>query len=178
MCKAAQEHPHRFHIGIDINAAALTKVSEKIYRKPGKGGLKNALFVQASVEDLPVELDGIADQLYVNFPWGSLLRAVAVGDEAVLGSLRRICSTEARLEITMGLDPERDRAEIERLGLSQLTSEFLEVILKPRYQSAGFNIEEFSALPATMAPKLHTSWARRLSCANGRTFIRLVARAR
>ena len=38
------------------------------------------LFIQAAVEDLPPELDGVADEVHVHFPWGSLLRAVATGE--------------------------------------------------------------------------------------------------
>ena len=39
------------------------------------------------VEDLPAELDGVADELHVHFPWGSLLRAVGVGKVDVLPGL-------------------------------------------------------------------------------------------
>jgi hypothetical protein len=136
------------------------------------------LFVQASAEDLPRELDGIAGQLCVSFPWGSLLRAVAAGDEQALGNLRRVCAPEARLEIVLGLDPERDHAEIVRLALSRLTPEFLEGVLKPRYLSAGFAITEISMLPPAGLSRVHTTWARRLSFAHGRSFIRISGLAR
>jgi 16S rRNA (adenine(1408)-N(1))-methyltransferase len=177
VCRSARENPDRFYIGIDINAAALRKISEKIHRKPGKGGLANVLFVQASAEDLPVELNGLADQLYVNFPWGSLLRAVAVGNEHLLGNLRGICAPAARVEIVLGLDPERDHSEIERLALSQMTPAFLEGVLKHRYRSAGFDITEITALSNKQTSELHTTWARRLSFANGRSFIRIIGLA-
>jgi len=63
------ENPQRFYIGIDANAQPLEKISEKIYRKPTKGGLPNVLFVQAAVEALPPELDGVADEIHIHFPW-------------------------------------------------------------------------------------------------------------
>ncbi len=78
--QSARENPKKFYIGIDPNVRPLEKISEKIYRKPAKGGAPNALFVQAAIEDLPAELDGVADEIHVHFPWGSLLRAVATGD--------------------------------------------------------------------------------------------------
>jgi hypothetical protein len=114
-----------------------------------KGGLANVLFVQAAVEDLPPELDGIANEVCVNFPWGSLLRAVAGGDCDGLSNLRRICAPEARLKIFLSLDPERDHTEIERLGLTPLTAEFLETALKARYTRyrlfCNSHCERFSA---------------------------------
>ena len=89
--KSAQRDPRTFYIGIDANRRPLEKISEKIHRRPDKGGLSNVLYVQASVEDLPAELDAIAAEVFVQFPWGSLLRGVAGGDETVLGNLRRLC---------------------------------------------------------------------------------------
>jgi 16S rRNA (adenine(1408)-N(1))-methyltransferase len=100
--QSARRNPRKFYIGVDPNARPLEKISEKIHRRPEKGGLPNALFVQAAAESLPAELDGAADEVHVHFPWGSLLRAVAIGDPAVLANLRRICAAEALLEIVVG----------------------------------------------------------------------------
>ena len=175
--RSARQRPDRFYIGIDAQSSALEKISEKIHRKPAKGGLPNVLFIQAAVEALPPELDGVADEIHVHFPWGSLLRAMAIGDEAALGNLRRICAPGAWLEIVIALDPERDRAEIERLGLSQLSIEFLETTLIPRYRAAGFDVVEYGSLPPSEWPKLHTSWAQRLRGNAERPLSFLIARA-
>jgi 16S rRNA (adenine(1408)-N(1))-methyltransferase len=113
--KCAQQDPRRFFIGIDANRRPLEKISEKIHRKPAKGGLSNLLFVQAAVEDLPLELAGLASEVYVQLPWGSLLRGVVAGEEIVMRNLRRMCSPGARLEVTLGLDPDRDKGEWNRL---------------------------------------------------------------
>ncbi|MFY9555380.1 MAG: methyltransferase domain-containing protein, partial [Blastocatellia bacterium] len=69
--QCARENPNKFFIGIDANPRPLEKVSEKIHRKPAKGGLTNVLFLQAGVEDLPSELDEVADEVHIHFPWGS-----------------------------------------------------------------------------------------------------------
>jgi 16S rRNA (adenine(1408)-N(1))-methyltransferase len=175
--RCARQHPERFYIGIEAQSKALEKVSEKIHRKPAKGGLPNVLFVQAAVEDLPSELDGVADEVHVHFPWGSLLRAVATGDETVLGNLRRICAAGAWLEVVIGLDEERDRAEIARLGLAPLSSEFLETVLIPRYRAAGFEVVEHGVLSPSEWPELHTSWAQRLRGNANRSLVYLIARA-
>ena len=109
-------NPAIFYIGIDANAKPLEKLSTKATRKPAKGGLPNAIFVQAAVEDLPQEFTGIASEIYVNFPWGSLLRAVAAGDQNVLESFRRVLRPDGSLTGTIGVDPTRDRTELERLN--------------------------------------------------------------
>lgn len=173
----ARQNPGKFFIGIDANASALIKLSEKIHRKPAKGGLANALFVQAAVEDLPCELDGIASEVHVNFPWGSLLRTVAAGDRDSLSNLRRICAPEADLKIFMSFDPERDRTEIERLELPPISEAFMKMVLVPRYQAAGFNVLESAVLSTSEWPELRTSWAQRLRDNDRRSLIYILARA-
>lgn len=175
--QSARRHPDRFYIGIDAQSSALEKLSEKIHRKPAKGGAPNVLFIQAAVEDLPTELDCVADEVHAHFPWGSLLRALALGDEVVLRNLRRVCAPNSWLEVVIALDPERDRAEIERLGLSPLSLEFLETTLIPRYRAAGFDVVEYGSLSPSEWPQLQTSWAKRLSGATPRPLSYLVALA-
>lgn len=175
--QSARQNPKKFYIGIDPNVRPLEKISEKIYRKPSKGGAPNVLFVQAAVEDLPAELDGVADEVHVHFPWGSLLRAVATGDVVVLQNLRRICSPGALLEVVFGLDPARDQSEIERLGLTSLTLEYIDQTLVPRYAAAGFEITERGIIPAAEWPEFNTSWAKRLHQSDQRVITYVIARA-
>ena len=160
--QSARLNPNKFYIGIDPNTRPLEKISEKIHRKPAKGGAPNVLFIQSAVEDLPTELDGVADEVHVHFPWGSLLRAVATGDIDVLRNLRRICARGALLEVVIGLDPERDQSEIERLGISSLSLEFIDNVLVSNYAAARFRIIERGIIGASEWPRLNTSWAKRL----------------
>ena len=175
--QSARQNPNKFYIGIDPNTRPLEKISEKIHRKPAKGGAPNVLFIQASIADLPSELDGVADEVHVHFPWGSLLRAVATGDVAVLGNLRRICATGALLEVVLGIDPERDQSEIERLGLTPISLEFIDETLVPNYAEAGFETTERGILNASEWPDFNTSWAKRLQGNERRPISYLIARA-
>jgi 16S rRNA (adenine(1408)-N(1))-methyltransferase len=175
--QSARRNPNKFYIGIDPSPRPLAKISEKIHRRPEKGGVANVLFIQAAVEDLPIELDGVADEVHVHFPWGSLLRAVAAGEEGVLANLRRICAPDALLEVLIALDTERDRSEIGRLGLGPLTNECLESVRAPRYRAAGFEVSETGVLPPEKWPSLHSSWAERLRGRAGRPLVYLIARA-
>ena len=168
--------PDTFFIGIDANRRALQKISEKIYRKRAKGGLSNVLFVQAAVESLPAELDGVASEVYVNFPWGSLLAAVTGIDREALKNIRRICVPGGLLHVVVAFDEVRDRTEIERQGLPRLTFNYLNENLLTMYAAAGFEIVEIEA-GALSETKRETSWAKRLQSNQNRLVIRLTARA-
>ncbi len=70
----ARAEPAAFVIGIDASAAAMAEASRRAARPAARGGVANALFVVAAAERPPIELLGIADEVTINFPWGSLLR--------------------------------------------------------------------------------------------------------
>jgi 16S rRNA (adenine(1408)-N(1))-methyltransferase len=167
--QSALRNPNKFFIGIDASARPLEKISEKIHRNPRKGGAPNALFVEAAVENLPEELDEVADEVHIHFPWGSLLRAVVTGEEAALRSIRRICAPEAELEVVVGLDPSRDAAEMARLGIPAVSLEYIDRVLRTQYASAGFSIREYGCLDRSQWSKMSTSWAKRLNAPSGRS---------
>jgi 16S rRNA (adenine(1408)-N(1))-methyltransferase len=175
---SARANPNKFYIGIDANAKPLEKISMKATRKSAKGGLPNVLFVQAAIESLPEEINSSADEIHIHFPWGSLLRAVVLGDENALSGLHRICAPECLLEIVIGIDEERDKSEIERLQLPQLSSDYLKNILIPKYKAAGFDILETDFLTSSEWSSLETSWARKLQGNDSRKVVYLIARAR
>lgn len=155
--QSARHNPNKFYIGIDPNVKPLEKISEKIHRKPSKGGSPNVLFIQAAVEDLPPELDGVADEVHVHFPWGSLLRAFVTGDVEVLRSVRRICAPGAMLEVVIN-DPIDDQ-------------------LNESYRAAGFEVLEHGSVPAAHWSEFETTWARRLKQNKHRPVVYLIARA-
>ena len=174
--QSARRNPNKFYIGIDPNTRPLEKISEKIHRKPAKGGAPNVLFIQSAIEELPAVLNGVANEVHVHFPWGSLLRAVATGDVALLQNLRRICAAEALLEVVIGIDPARDQSELERLGVKPLTLEVVDTVLVPNYAAAGFAIIERGIIAASEWPTLETSWAKRLQGNEQRPITYLIAR--
>jgi 16S rRNA (adenine(1408)-N(1))-methyltransferase len=175
--QSARENPTRFYLGIDANAKPLKKVSMKATRKPAKGGLPNVLFIQAPIENLPTELSDTADEIHIHFPWGSLLRAVATGDANVLQSLRRISSRDCLLEVVIGIDPERDRAEVERLQLPLVSADYIETVLAPRYEAAGFRFRESGIMAPPDWKHLKSSWARKLQANYGREVVYFIAEA-
>ena len=131
------------------------------------------LFVQAAVENLPLELDGLAQKVYVQFPWGSLLRIVANGEIELLERIRRICAANAVLEVITGLDAQRDVSEITRLGIFLPST----AMLIAKYQEAGFEITKHTELNSDDWTHLQTTWGRRLRGRASRTLTFLSARA-
>src|SRR5258708_21487727 len=61
----AERNPHWFVIGVDTCRENLCEYS--------RAKLPNALFVIASAQDLPCELNGLVSHITINFPWGNLL---------------------------------------------------------------------------------------------------------
>lgn len=173
--QSARQNPHRFYLGVDASTNSLEKLSEKIHRKPAKGGLKNALFIQAAVEALPEELDGIADEVHIHFPWGSLLKGIATADETILKNIHRICAPDAVLEVIIGVDQERDVTELQRLEIDHLSEDLIARTLAQRYQDCGFRIAELGTFPAGKWPNICTSWAQRLRSNDKRSIIYFIA---
>jgi 16S rRNA (adenine(1408)-N(1))-methyltransferase len=126
--------------------------------------------LQASAEALPEELNGIAQEVFVLYPWGSLLRGVLAPKADVIRSLRRICRENALLRIVVAIDPERDQTEIQRLDLDPGND--LKTRLICRYSEEGF------AFASDQALELRTTWSKRLGQNQNRAPIHLCFRAR
>jgi 16S rRNA (adenine(1408)-N(1))-methyltransferase len=175
--ESAKENPTKFFIGIDPNTKPLEKISMKATRNPAKGGVANALFVRAAIEELPTELDNTADEIHIHFPWGSLLGAIANGDERILRSLHRISAPGCLLEVVIGFDPKRDRRELERLEIGDFSLDYVRNTLASRYSNRGLKLKESGVLAKGEWTRLHTSWARRLSPNDAREVVYFIAEA-
>jgi 16S rRNA (adenine(1408)-N(1))-methyltransferase len=102
---------------------------------------------------------------------------VAIGDKEVLGGLRRIAVPGAWLEIIIGIDESRDVAEAARLELQPLTEEYVGSTLIPRYEMAGFKVEESGISSHAEWPHLETTWAKRLRENSWRQLLFIIAKA-
>ena len=83
--------PDRLVIGIDALAEPMGERAATAARKPAKGGRPNLLFVHAAIEALPPELERIADEVYVQLPWGALLEGIVLARDDVLGGIAALC---------------------------------------------------------------------------------------
>lgn len=161
--RRARACPERLFIGIDSNARGLAECSRKAARKVVRGGAPYAMFVHAAAERLPRELDGLAGEVTILNPWGSLLDAVVRPDAAVLASVRRLCRPGGTLRIVFSHDLEKETFE----GLGSAAE--LPARLYGPYKEAGFEIRT-AELPLEEARRIPASWSKRLSYGRGRRF--------
>jgi 16S rRNA (adenine(1408)-N(1))-methyltransferase len=146
---AARRDPDAFVIGIDADAASMRESSRKAARPHEKGGVPNAMFVVGSVGSLPVELDAVADEVRVIFPWGSLLRGVLGVDVTVLGGIARVAKMGADVCALVSVT-ERDG-----LGLSARVDPGL-------YDAHGLRLIEARPAMESEIAETNSSWAKRL----------------
>lgn len=161
--RMARADPERFYIGVDASPANLGEAAAKIARKPAKGGLPNALYVIANVEQLPSELEHSAERIHINFPWGSLLDGLVLGDAVVLANLARVAAPPARLEILINYAVFAEPAPLAIADLPEINLEYIDTTLAPLYARAGMMIRERGFLGPEAMKQTPTSWSRRLA---------------
>ena len=78
----AERNPDHFIIGVDSCRENLHEHS--------RAKLPNMLFIIANAQHLPCELNGLISHITINFPWGSLLEGLLIGDSSLLCGLESI----------------------------------------------------------------------------------------
>ncbi|MFA6981611.1 MAG: class I SAM-dependent methyltransferase, partial [Patescibacteria group bacterium] len=132
-------------------------------KKANKDGLKNALFVVGTAEDLPKELTDKVDSTHVILPWGTLLKYVTQPDEDVLYKIAASLKTGGSLKIILGYSMEFEPSEVERLNLESISGEYIEKMLAPRYQSLGLKMRKMDILNKKALNNFETTWCKKLS---------------
>ena len=155
--RAARAHPTWLCVALDANAVGMRKAARRAGRKPARGGAPNAWFVRAAVEALPAALDGLADEVHVHLPWGSLLRAVAAAEPDGLRPIVRLCRPGAAICVRVNTAVLEDLTLRARLSLPGAGKHSLEARLAVGYAAAGIRVVVRQA-----EQDLATTWARRL----------------
>ncbi len=133
------------------------------------------MFVCAAAQTLPGLLAGAGDEISVNYPWGSLLKALALPDCELLSKLAAVGKSGARVLATINVQPLRDREQAERLGLASATLLRGEGALREAYARAGIEIVRVRQACSEELPA--TSWGRHLAVSK-REVLRIEARTR
>jgi 16S rRNA (adenine(1408)-N(1))-methyltransferase len=165
----ARIDPKTFYIGIDADRNGLTEYSRRTAKKPEKGGARNVLYVIANIESLPEDVRGIADEVTVILPWGSLLRGVVNSDPKYLEGIRLVGKEGAGVRIHLNYDAKYEPVEMERKGLPDLTDGFIDGTLVPAYSSHGIRINSYRFMDNEEARALPSTWARRLGFGRARS---------
>lgn len=134
--------------------------------------MPNLLYVHASAEALPEELNGLASQVTILLPWGSLLKAAAGQDIAMLKNISKLCRTHAKLRVILGYQASAEQKLVDELGLPVLTPDYLDTVLKNAYLEAGFSIK-WRILQKDALKSLETTWAKKLAYGKERQFVEI-----
>lgn len=89
----AQTFPSHFVIGVDACRENL--------REHSRAKLPNLLFVIASAQSLPPELNGLVSHVTINFPWGSLLESLLDEEPRLFCGLDALTQPSANLDIRL-----------------------------------------------------------------------------
>lgn len=169
--KNAFANPKNLYIGIDPSEKQLKVSSRDISRKK----LDNALLVIGSAEYLPEELKGIADKIYVNFPWGSLLEIFVKPNEQGIRNIMEMLKPSGVLKTVFGYDSELEPSETKRLNLPNIDLDYLTNTLVPKYKELGLNISEFGQFDTT-AEISDTTWSKRLKTSDRSWFFLVITK--
>jgi 16S rRNA (adenine(1408)-N(1))-methyltransferase len=158
----ASDDPHRWVLGIDALAEPMGERAATAARKPARGGRPNLVFVHAAVEALPVELRGIADEVYVQLPWGALLEGIVRARADVLEGLAALCRRGARVAVTLNGEIWLESTPARYEDLPVPTPEYVADVVTPGFAAVGIALGPARYATATEAKELPTTWARRL----------------
>lgn len=159
----ALAHADRFVVGVDPVAENMRELSAKAARKPERGGLANVLYAVASIEHVPTELRGIADEIFVTLPWGSLMRGIILADDAVLGGLASLAHEGAALHIVLNTRIFDDPVPLDVRDLPDVTPDYVREMLAPAMARHGIAVTETRFMDADEVAAIETTWAKRLS---------------
>ena len=143
-------------IGVDADAASMRTAAVAAARR--KSFAPNALFVVAAVEALPGELDGLADEVRIHFPWASLLRGLVRAEPWFVSALAAIAAPGARILALVSVT-DRDVGAATPMPASSLAA---------AYERAGVAFREIRPATSEEIAETDSSWAKRVGAGRGR----------
>lgn len=152
----AEQQKDRFFIGVDACRENLRANSLK--------KLPNTMFVIASAQALPLELNGLASHITINFPWGSLLEGLLNNDTCMLNGLASIARPCAQMEIHLNG---------EALGTAGWTLEAGADQIERVLNDVGWRTKSRACVEAHTLRSIPTTWAKRLAFGRDPRAIRL-----
>jgi len=113
------------------------------------------------VERPPAELIGIADELTITFPWGSLLAGAVAIDPAAASGVASLTANGGRVWILVSIVDE------DQLGMAPLDPGDA-AALAERWARHGLRLDAFRPATQSEIDASRSSWARRLAAGKRR----------
>lgn len=155
----ARANPRMAVIGIDTCLDNLTK--------PARRGLPNLRFVTCDATATPAWLHHTATSVTINFPFGSLLRAVTAGDAEGHRRLLAVAKRDARLEIRVNSSAAKE---------VEMPPGIVQESLRRMMRDIAAGSASVTVEPHEAFRRFPSEWAKRL--AHGRPSEVIVAAAR
>lgn len=167
----ARRHPELLCVGIDANPDLVTHVSRRALRGRERGGAPNLIFLRAPVAALPGPLAGLAGRVRIQFPWGSLLRAVVLPEVETLTRIAALLRPGGVLEVLVNASAITHAAVLARMGIPRRTLQGIREDMVSSYPAAGLMVRRWEVVP--LQPD--SSWAGRLGQGRPLTTLRVEA---
>jgi 16S rRNA (adenine(1408)-N(1))-methyltransferase len=142
----ARTFPNHFVIGVDSCRENLRELSRA--KQP------NLLFLIASVQNLPQELDGLVSHITINFPWGSLLGSLLNGDPFLMRGLESVSRSCAGINVRLNGGALAEGGTTLEHGAQTIFNNLLR---------AGWQIEAPVIMDACSLRKFPSTWAKRVA---------------
>ncbi len=142
----ARTFPSHFVIGVDSCRENLRELS--------RTKLTNLLFVIASAQDLPNELNGLVSHITINFPWGSLLESLLNSDTKLMHGLESITNVNASIDVRLNGGALAEAGTTLESGTKTIYNNLLR---------SGWSIKTIIAMDTTTLRKIPSTWAKRLA---------------
>ena len=152
----ARAEPTTLVIGVDADAASMAETSRRAARAAARGGRPNLLFVAAAAESPPEELIGLADEVRILFPWGSLLRGVLGRDDRIVRGIAALARPGALVTATISVTPADGVGSIRELDAATIAG------LQRERRTSGLGLTGSRRLDREEVRATRSTWGRRL----------------
>jgi len=142
----ADNFPNAFVIGVDACRENL--------REHSRMKLPNALFIIASAQSLPDELNGLISHITINFPWGSLLESLLAGDCMLMHRLELISRSTTLIDVRLNGGALAEQGWTLEAGAEEIYDNLIHI---------GWHIKTPTMMKADVLRSFPTTWAKRLA---------------
>ena len=142
----AERDPRGFFIGVDSCRENLHEHS--------RAKLPNMLFVIASAQELPHEINGLVSHISINFPWGSLLESLLANDSKLMHGLKAIASKNTYMDVRLNGGALAEVGKTLEAGADRIFYNLLR---------AGWQIGHPLMMDACALKQFPSTWAKRLA---------------